>query len=320
MLVKIHGENTSPRSQGHFNGKLENMTITYFSELALFLQSVQMPGDDISAEKFTVTFNPPGNGATRSIEIPLKPDCSTKSMVDLSLHRSPTKAFDMGDPYYSWFSSCFGYDVMLVYLGPHRRSVLGNLSPNVTSNQSTNKSWIASIAASVTNTKSKDEEGITFADVAPYLIVTEESVHDVSARLPEGKSMDITKFRPNIVLSGSIAAYDEDFWGGLRLTSQDESAYNAAGNIQLTLTANCARCQSINIDYSTGTQGIDESGKVLKSLMKDRRVDAGAKYSPIFGRYAFLGSKEFSGRTIAVGDEVVVCKRNEERTKFGNWI
>ena len=320
MLVRVHGDDTSPRSQSHFNGKLENMTITYFSELALFLQSVEMwEDDDSTADTVIVTFSPPENGETKTMGIPLKPDVFKLEVVDLSLHQSPTKAYNMSEPYNSWFSSCFGYEVMLVYLGSHRRPVLGNLSPSSLNTKSSNSSWLRSITASVSGlTSSKTEdEGITFADVAPYLIVTEESVNDVSQRLPLGTNMDVTKFRPNIVLSGSATAYDEDFWGGLKITCNTQEPVDP---IQMIITQNCARCKSINIDYSTGTQGIDESGSVLKKLMKDRRVDSGAKYSPIFGRYGFLGSNDSSGRTIAVGDEVIVSKRNEERTKFGEFI
>ncbi|KAL2044099.1 hypothetical protein ABVK25_012475 [Lepraria finkii] len=57
-------------------------------------------------------------------------------------------------------------------------------------------------------------EGITFADLASYLIITEESLQNVSARLPDGVEMDRTKFRPNIVVSGAGAAWEEDFWEG----------------------------------------------------------------------------------------------------------
>ena len=321
MLVRIHGDNPCPRSQHHFNGRLENMTITNFSELVLFLQDVRMSGDnDTTADMVTVTFSPSGDGEARSMDIPLTPAISDLDVVDISLHQSPTKAYNMGELYNSWFSSCFGYEVMLVYLGPHLRRVLGNLSPDATNNRNTSRSWIASIAASIpglTNSKTENDEGITFADVAPYLVVTEESLNDVSERLPAGMEMDITKFRPSIVLSGSTAAYDEDFWGELNITCNKDTPQKENDCIQMVLTQNCARCISINIDYSTGTQALDESGSILKKLMKDRRVDSGSKYSPIFGRYGFLGTKVSSGSTIAIGDEVVVCRRNEERTKFG---
>jgi hypothetical protein len=62
--------------------------------------------------------------------------------------------------------------------------------------------------------------------------------------------------------------------------------------------------------------GTGESGSVLKKLMTDRRVDPGAKYSPVFGRYSFLG-RESVGESIKVGDEVKVLRRAEEHTVTG---
>lgn len=300
------------------------MTITYFPELALFLQSIHISEDDEpSTETFTVTYNPPEQEEKTSLEIPLAPDITDRKVVDISLHQSPTKAYDMGESYNAWFSSCLSCKVMLVYLGPHLRPVLGNLSPNAPTKESaTSKSWLSGIIAGVSSlaaSKAKDDEGITFADVAPYLVVTEESLNDVSSRLPEGMSMDVTKFRPNIVLSGSTAAYDEDFWAGLNITSKGVDMQEEPVGIDLTLTANCARCQSINIDYSTGKRGLDESGNVLKKLMKDRRVDQGTKYSPIFGRYGFLKMEHPLAKDISIGDTVTVSRRNDERTKFGKF-
>ena len=189
-------------------------------------------------------------------------------------------------------------------------------------------------------------EGITFADMAPYLVVTEESLHDVSARLGEGVEMDVTKFRPNIVLSGSGEPWEEDFWGGLTIIAKDVNGEvsddDADKNedvqcnhriMELVLTSNCARCRSINVDYETGKQGTGETGSVLRKLMGDRRVDKGMKYNPIFGRYAFLVPPPTSTWTtygqprleraarrrskISVGDEVFVSKRNESRTIIG---
>lgn len=208
---------------------------------------------------------------------------------------------------------------MLVYLGPHLRSVLGNLAPSAADEiTAASKSWFTTVTNAMPNlglSKLRVNEGITFADVAPYLVVTEESLSDVSSRLANGE-MDITKFRPNIVVSGSAAAYEEDFWGGLTIASQMKSGEGGGSKVELILTQNCARCKSINVDYTTGKQGADEAGTILKKLMRDRRVDAGTKYSPIFGRYAFLNATKTSSKTISLGDEVTVSKRNEERTVF----
>ena len=102
-------------------------------------------------------------------------------------------------------------------------------------------------------------------------------------------------------------------------TSDYWSELHTSSDVKLHLVQNCVRCVSLNIDYSTGKPGQGESGKVLKKLQSDRRVDKGSKYSPVFGRYAFLG-KGGEGKVMAVGDEVTITQRNAERTTFGESI
>lgn len=118
--------------------------------------------------------------------------------------------------------------------------------------------------------------------------------------------MDIRKFRPNIILADAPAEWDEDYWGQISINS----------NIDIVLTQNCARCASINVDFATGKPGTGEAGTMLKKLIKDRRVDKGTKFSPVFGRYGFVSGKG-DGKLVRVGDEVRVTKRNKERTTFG---
>lgn len=312
MLLKVHGPtSTRARSKGHSDGVLENMTITYFTELALFLQSISL-----STGTFKVTYSPP-DGDSKVFELSLEPDIAGLEVMDVNLHNSPTKAYKMSEDVNAWFSSCLGYEVVLAYLGPNKRAVLGNLSPDVAQgSQKTSQSWLSSITASIpTILGSKSEaEGITFADCAAYLIVTEESVQDVSSRFSDGTKMDVTKFRPNIVLSGSSKAFEEDYWGAITIGSG--SGTTERPETEIILTANCLRCVSLNVDYFTGQFGKGEAGTVLKKLMKDRRVDKGKKFSPVFGRYGFL-NRSVTGQTIAVGDEVKVSKVNQERTAFG---
>ena len=316
MLIKDHGNEPSPsRSKSHLVGNKENMTITYYPELSLFLQTI-----DLSTKTFTVTYNPP-SGERKTLRLPLEPEVADLEAMNISLHTSPSKAYKMSEEVNAWFSSCLGYRVILTYLGPNKRPVLGNLSPNVVQPKSSeNRSWLSSVTGSIPNfltSKLKDEEGLAFADCAAYLVVTEESLRDVSSRLPTGKEMDITKFRPNIVVSGSLEAYEEDYWGAITITSNLEK--ENVQEAEIILTANCGRCVSINIDYSTGQAAKGEEGTILKRLMKDRRVDKGNKYSPIFGRYGFLRSPGLGQTTVAVGDEVRVSKVNKERTTFGMY-
>jgi glycine hydroxymethyltransferase len=160
-------------------------------------------------------------------------------------------------------------------------------------------------------------ERITFADTAPYMVVSETSVANVSERLEGGEEMDVRKFRANVVVEGAETAFEEDFWAELVVGESD----GKESGVRLLLTANCVRCRSLDVDYATGKMGEGESGKVLKKLMADRRVDSGAKYSPVFGRYGFLDARSDS-RTVRVGDEVVVARRMQERSVYGEfpWV
>ncbi|KAI9676480.1 MAG: hypothetical protein M1817_000638 [Caeruleum heppii] len=303
MLLKVHHDDAA---KSPLLRRLENMHVAYFPEMTLFHTSIDPPTEN-TEPLITVEYRPPGSSSVNRLGIPLQPDTSGLSTVEVTMHRSPTKAYEMQKGYSDWFSRHFGYEVILVYLGDHQRPVLGNLAPSSV-NQQSRGGWYTSLTEKLPSfgMSTSDRTGISFADCAPLLFVTEESLASVSSLLPGDEEMDITKFRPNVVVSGSPAAFDEDFWGSLTL-----------GPVEILLTQNCARCQSINIDYMTGKPGKGESGTVLKKLMKDRRVDKGTKYSPIFGRYGFP-PKQVSGKTIHIGDAVTITKRNEERTTF-DW-
>jgi len=216
----------------------------------------------------------------------------------------------MGETISTWFSQRMGFEVVLTYIGNNSREVLGSAAPH--SEQAMSKSFSSRIRRMIP-LFTPQEERIAFNDIGQYLVVTQSSTDNVSTRLPEGMHMDVSKFRPNIVLCGPSEPFEEDFWAELefRLAGTDQR------NTSMHLTANCYRCQSITVDYKTGKPAEDESGLVWKKLNKDRRVDKGAKYSPVFGRYGFCPTGEV-GKVIRVGDEVRVVKKNLQRTVF-DW-
>ena len=288
------------------------MTVTYVSQMVLFQPEIVQLKGQTDEYAIVITYTPPDGDVKRSRPFPLIPDTEDLEATQVALHRSPTKAFIMQNDINEWFSECFGWSTLLVYLGPYYRPVLGNLSPDAKLQQGS--SWREAISKSISRLYyGNADEGLTFTDVAPYLIVTEESLQEVSSKLLDGQNMDITKFRPNIVLRGAASAYDEDYWAGLKCEDKDVAT---TGAVDFIITANCARCVSINIDYSTGEPGKGSDGTILKKMMKDRRIDPGAKYSPIFGRYAFLAEGS-NGLDISIGNKITVSKRNMERTIFG---
>lgn len=287
--------------------KYENMHVTTYTEMVLFFTKLNLPSD-MTEGTILVTHRPPEGDAT-SIEIPLEPDTSSLTEVEVIMHRSPTKAYCMDKRYNDWLSARFGFDVILAYLGSNYRKVLMSTSHNI--GATPGKSWFSSVsgianALTGSTTVEEQKKQITFADCAPYLVVSERSMDDVHNRLPDGLLMDITKFRPNVIIAGAQDAWEEDYWGEIKIND----------SVVIECIHNCNRCKSINIDYETGKPGLSPAGKMLAKLQSDRRVDPGAKYSPIFGRYSFLGGNS-EGQTIKVGDEVVVSKRNDSRTTFG---
>jgi glycine hydroxymethyltransferase len=361
MLLKVE-----PSEDG--KTVLKNMHVPEYPEMSLFETAIEPPQTGSDTGKLTVTYTPPEEAKheSRTLEIPLRmtsQEVNSMKTLTVTMHQSPTTGYDMGPEYNEWFSACFGYPVVLAYLGSNSRGILGTLAPRKRNKESileiwwrevcdprgkegiligllavyvigsmlwkgydivrqgmtpdtwSMKTYLNTFAAVVTlsalhwMTLRRHEDRIGFADCAPFLVISETSVDNVSARLPEGEEMDQTKFRPNIVVSGAENAFEEDFW--------TELAVGRKG-AKLLLTGNCVRCQSLNVDYGTGKMGTGESGSVLKKLMKDRRVDQGARFSPVFGRYSFL-DRGASGERIRVGDEVVIAKRGKEHTVTGEY-
>ncbi|GAB7357803.1 hypothetical protein MBLNU459_g0618t1 [Dothideomycetes sp. NU459] len=297
------------------DGSLKNMHVAHFTELVLLFASIQFqPGsDDPETARIVVTYRPP-QGEEKTLEVPLLPDTTDLELLNVDMHGSATKAYKMGSVYNSWLSACLGYDVVLAYLGEHLRPVLMsglNSRQDPAARANSTSSWLSSLTsrmpAALAGLVEGEQDRITFADCAPFLVVSETSMRDVHNRLPDGEEMDITKFRPNIIVEGADDEWEEDYW----------SEIETAGGVRLHLVQNCSRCASLNIDYATGKPGTGESGKILKKLQSNRRVDPGAKYSPIFGRYSFLDPAS-QGLVVSVGDEVTVSKRNAERTVF-DW-
>ncbi|KAK7419238.1 hypothetical protein QQX98_003390 [Neonectria punicea] len=288
--------------------KYDTMLIGYHLQMALFIASVDYEKGEVSVEwkgrgtKFdTATdVNTPD-----TIRFPLKPSTEGSATLEVSLHTSTTSAYDMGDALATWFADRLGFEVRFVFIGDGSRPVLGSLAPN--SPGGLRRARLYHRARALLPFLAYPAERLAFNDLAHYLVVTEESNDQVSSRLADDCKMDVTKFRPNIVVKGASGPYVEDFWGELTFS----------GGLQMALTANCYRCQSITVDYNTGATATDDRGMAWKKLNKDRRVDKGAKYSPVFGRYGYCFG-DAAGKTLEIGQDVAVTLVNDNRTTF-DW-
>jgi uncharacterized protein YcbX len=98
-----------------------------------------------------------------------------------------------------------------VYLGPDPRAIIINKPP----------------------AEAQSGRVITtaFADAGPYLLATEESFADVNEKLE--KKLSIIRFRPNIVVGGTVGAWGGDRW--------KEITIGKVG--RFFCVARCPRCQ-----------------------------------------------------------------------------
>jgi uncharacterized protein YcbX len=324
MLWEVHSS----------TGELKKVQVDSHPRGALFEQRI-VPGPQQGSSVVDVRYHgelssePQASGEDEILKVPLEPDISSLQKKEVVLHGSPALAYRMGDSYDRWFSRRFGVSVILVYLGDGRRTVLGKTLPPkpAAEQQQKQRGWMASLTSYITGSDQSDQDSapwITFADVAPLLVTSESSLRDVRDRLLNGLPVEMHRFRPNVVVDGDgEEAWAEDFWAELAIAPGqvvvgDEDGDSLPRGGTLLLTGNCVRCTSLNVDYQTGKPAEGELGQVLKRLMKDRRVDPGSKWSPVFGRYAFLGSGQGEGFTVSVGDEVEVTRRNAERTVW-DW-
>ncbi|HSI91070.1 MAG TPA: MOSC N-terminal beta barrel domain-containing protein, partial [Adhaeribacter sp.] len=93
-------------------------------------------------------------------------------------------AFEVTPEANKWFTEALGMNCKLVYMPDH---AMRPVDPEY----------------------GRPRDLVSFADAYPFLIIGEESLNDLNARLEQPVPMD--RFRPNLVFSGGDA-FDEDTW------------------------------------------------------------------------------------------------------------
>ena len=108
----------------------------------------------------------------------------------------------------------------------------------------------------------KDNDQVAFADGFPLLLIGQASLEDLSQKV--GRSLDMLRFRPNLVIEGS-EAYAEDGWKRIRI-----------GDVEFRVVKSCSRCILTTIDPQTGERSDDR--EPLATLQKYRAEADGAMF------------------------------------------
>jgi uncharacterized protein YcbX len=132
------------------------------------------------------------------------------------------------------------------------------------------------------------DDRVGFADAFPLLLISQASLDDLNARLPEPIAME--RFRPNLVISG-CAPYEEDRWRTLEIHG-----------VTFHVAKPCARCTVPTVDPRTGERGVEP----LRTLATYRRDSAGKVY---FGQNLIHEPKH---GVLRVGDPVQIIRTSLE--------
>lgn len=130
---------------------------------------------------------------------------------------------------------------------------------------------------------------LPFSDEGPILLISEESLADLNKRMKArtGNEVSMDHFRPNIVVSGCVDAFEEDTWLLVQIGSIPFMAYK-----------NAERCKMTGINQLTGE--IDKHGPL--EVLREYRAPRGPGHAE-FGQ--LLIPLETSGQ-ITVGDKVTI--------------
>lgn len=99
---------------------------------------------------------------------------------------------------------------------------------------------------------------VSFADAFPFLLLSEESLADLNARLPAPVPMN--RFRPNLVIAGG-EPYAEDALAGFRI-----------GRVGFRAVKPCDRCVLTTTDQATAERGVEPLRTLATYRTRDRKV------------------------------------------------
>jgi uncharacterized protein YcbX len=182
--------------------------------------------------------------------------------------RDRCQAVDQGDEAAGWFSDFLGRSCRLVRLPD---DVTRPVNPRYAR---------------------RPDDQVAFSDGFPFLLLSEESLADLNARL--AAPLEMRRFRPNIVVAGA-GAYAEDGWRHLRI-----------GALTFDVVKPCQRCAITTVDQATAERGTEP----LRTLATYRQVPSGGV---MFGQNLLHDGEGY----LRVGDAVTVLAVASRRLQYG---
>ena len=174
-----------------------------------------------------VTLSAPGLGSL-DVRIPLD---SEETLRGVTIWRDSFRVPDAGEEAARWVSALVGKPTRLVHVPAARAR------------------WLPSGYGTV-------EDRVGFADGFPLLLIGQSSLDDVSQKV--GRPMEMLRFRPNLVVSGS-EAFAEDGWKRIRI-----------GDLHMRVLTPCSRCIMTTIDPATGERSADREPMTTLKTYRER--------------------------------------------------
>ena len=193
------------------------------------------------------------------ISIPFAPTTEKTASVKVWSSRCRAEVYD--DDTNDWFGNVLGTECKLVLMPETSRRIV---SPFYA--------------------VKKYQDVVSFADGYPFLLIGENSLNDLNARLEQPLPMN--RFRPNFVVAGT-EPFAEDNWKKIRI-----------GRTVFHLVKPCARCVITTINQETGIFGGKEPLKTLASYrLKRQKI--------LFGQNLIA---ESFGDAMNIGDEIEIIE------------
>lgn len=200
-------------------------------------------------EKILLVLKAPGMPI---IEIPLIYKGGT--IRDVRVWDDTCPGIDQGDAAAAWLSK---------YMGSEAAEAAGSNPGGILSKL--RLVWYPSDAKRPADSKySPGAEAGAYSDGFPYLLVSNESLKELNARLPKGVSpLPMNRFRPNIVVEGVETPFAEDQWERIRFIKAEDNHKHSSNPAYLNMhiVKPCSRCKIPTTDQKTGEQGRPTAGE-----------------------------------------------------------